>query len=590
MNDLTDQTIDRYHILEQIGEGGMAVVYKAYDIRLEREVAIKIIRKEAFPAETYDQIFKRFEREAKSLAKLSHPNIIKVYDYGEYDGSPYLVMEYQPGGTLKAVLGKPLSWQDCIKYVLPIAQALAYAHQLGIIHRDIKPSNILISNNGLPMLSDFGIAKLLESDGKYTLTGTGVGIGTPEYMAPEQGLGKPIDARVDIYALGVVLYEMVTGRTPYQAETPMAVIIAHISDPLPNPREYIKNIPKEVECLLIKSMAKAPENRYQTMNEFDTALNKLKSIQYSNQIDEKKPSNTEFSGSKNGNGKSDKTIDEGILTPSPEVTKEHRKKVNRFIYPISGVIVIAILLIIFFKYDFVSRDILPQSTQIRGEIAITQASSTPDPTSVVIAPKIISQSSPSPFTPTSESTIKHGNVLFADDFESGQKTDWSFNGFWKIVKDENDNSVLQREGTQIAYSEVGSTNWKNYIFNTRVKVIEYGTGQYNWTFSIGFRSNCREYCPEYDWAFQKAFQNLGRVTTGWKELMVSDYNLPLDTWIDLRLEVMGNVMRGYVNDEIFFETTDTDPLLTGNIRLIVEENAKVWFDDVKVTELITSTP
>ena len=151
MQNLSGQTIDRYHILEQIGEGGMAIVYKAYDTRLEREVAIKIIRKEAFPPEALDRIFKRFEREAKALAKLSHPNIIKYLDYGECESSPYLVMEYHPGGTLKTVLGKPLEWNEVVRLVLPIARALGYAHDKGILHRDVKPSNILITEKGEPM-------------------------------------------------------------------------------------------------------------------------------------------------------------------------------------------------------------------------------------------------------------------------------------------------------------------------------------------------------------------------------------------------------------------------------------------------------
>ncbi len=245
MQNLRGQTIDRYHILEQIGEGGMAVVYKAYDTRLEREVAIKIIRKEAFPPEALDRIFKRFEREAKALARLAHPNIVKVHDYGEYEGSPYLVMEYQPGGTLKSMLGKPHPWNVVSKLMIPVANAFGYAHDKGILHRDVKPSNILITENSEPMLTDFGIAKLLEMSDGQTLTGTGLGVGTPEYMAPEQGLGKEVDARADVYSLGVVLYELVTGRKPYTADTPMAVIIKHMTDPLPRPGEVLHGISED---------------------------------------------------------------------------------------------------------------------------------------------------------------------------------------------------------------------------------------------------------------------------------------------------------------------------------------------------------
>jgi serine/threonine protein kinase len=175
MPSLTGQSLGRYHILEQLGEGGMATVYKAYDTRLERDVAVKIIRKSAFSAEVLERMLKRFEREAKALARLTHPNIVGVMDYGEYEGSPYLVMPYFPGGTLKQYLGKSVPWQDAASLLLPIARALQFAHEQGIIHRDVKPSNILITLSGEPMLSDFGIAKILESEETTTLTGTGVG-------------------------------------------------------------------------------------------------------------------------------------------------------------------------------------------------------------------------------------------------------------------------------------------------------------------------------------------------------------------------------------------------------------------------------
>jgi len=244
MTDLIGKSIERYHILEQLGEGGMAVVYKAYDTRLEREVAVKVIRRDAFPAQHNERIFKRFEREARALARLSHPNIVKVLDYGTHDGSPFLVLEYLPGGTLKHRLGKPIPWQEAAALLIPVARALHYAHENKIVHRDVKPSNILINQSGEPMLTDFGIAKLLESDEGQTLTtGTGVGVGTPEYMSPEQGLGQEVDARADIYSLGIIFYEMVTGRKPFRADTPMAVVVKHINEPLPRCQSSDYNVP-----------------------------------------------------------------------------------------------------------------------------------------------------------------------------------------------------------------------------------------------------------------------------------------------------------------------------------------------------------
>jgi serine/threonine protein kinase/formylglycine-generating enzyme required for sulfatase activity len=272
MPDLTGQSLERYHIIEQLGEGGMAVVYKAFDATLEREVAVKIIRPEKVTSEKF---IRRFSREAKALAKLSHENIIPIIDFGEHDTLPYLVMPFLPGGTLKKILGKPIPYESAASILAPIANALAYAHSLGIIHRDIKPSNILLTETGKPMLSDFGVAKILEMEETAELTDTGVGVGTPEYMSPEQTLGKPVDGRTDCYALGIVLYEMITGRKPFQADTPLAIAIKQSTEPLPNPRIFVPLLPEKVEHVLIKALAKNPDHRYQSLELFEKALREL---------------------------------------------------------------------------------------------------------------------------------------------------------------------------------------------------------------------------------------------------------------------------------------------------------------------------
>jgi len=271
MSNLIGQSLGRYHILEQLGEGGMATVYKAYDTRLERDVAVKIIRRGAFPPDQLDRILKRFEREAKALAKLSHPNIVGVIDYGEHEGSPYLVMEYLPGGTLKQRLGKPVPWQEAVRILIPITEALEYAHEHNIIHRDIKPSNILLTEKGQPMLTDFGIAKILETEDTATLTGTGIGVGTPGYMAPEQWTGQATP-QSDIYSLGVVLYEMITGRKPYEADTPAAILLKQVNDPLLRPGILVRNLPDVVERVLLKALANNREDRFKTVGEFGNAL------------------------------------------------------------------------------------------------------------------------------------------------------------------------------------------------------------------------------------------------------------------------------------------------------------------------------
>ncbi|HPH97146.1 MAG TPA: serine/threonine-protein kinase [Anaerolineaceae bacterium] len=274
MTDLSGQDVGRYHLVERLGEGGMAVVYKAYDTRLERVVAIKFIRTERVPPDQLTQMLARFEREAKALARMEHASIIRIFDYGEYNGAPYLVMNYLPGGTLKQFTGRQVPWQDAVRLILPVARALEYAHRQGIVHRDVKPANVLISSEGYPLLSDFGIARMLESETGATLTGTGVGIGTPEYMAPEQWSGSASPS-VDIYALGVVLFELITGRVPYQADTPVAILIKQANDPLPRPSTFVRGLPEAVEQILFKALAKTPEERFPNMQAFVEAMERL---------------------------------------------------------------------------------------------------------------------------------------------------------------------------------------------------------------------------------------------------------------------------------------------------------------------------
>jgi serine/threonine protein kinase len=269
MDSMIGKTLGKYQIVEQLGEGGMATVYKAFDPSLERYVAIKIIR----TANQVDPLFLgRFQREARALAKLDHPYILKVLDYGEDNGVPYLVMPYVANGTLKKYTNSRMPYDQAIAIILPIAEALSYAHKRKIIHRDIKPANILFGESGEPLLSDFGIAKILDAGEQTQLTSTGFGIGTPAYMAPEQWNGAA-DERTDVYALGVVLYELITSRCPYQAETPAAILIKQSQDPLPRPKSFAPDLPDNVEGVIFKALAKDPALRFQTMQEFIYAMN-----------------------------------------------------------------------------------------------------------------------------------------------------------------------------------------------------------------------------------------------------------------------------------------------------------------------------
>ncbi len=263
-------TLGAFRILQQIGEGGMAKVYKAYQPSMERYIALKVL-----PSHYAEdpQFIERFIREARTIAALEHRNILPVFDFGEQDGITYMAMRYVEGGTLKELLNKGrLTMHDILDLLVQICSALDYAHRRGVIHRDVKPSNVILDSEGAAYLMDFGIAKVLGKSGD--LTATGAAIGTPAYMAPEQALGEKVDSCTDIYALGVVLYEMVVGRVPFQADTPMAVLMAHLHEPLPLPRDFDASISEPVQAVIIKALAKKPEDRYQTANELADAFRK----------------------------------------------------------------------------------------------------------------------------------------------------------------------------------------------------------------------------------------------------------------------------------------------------------------------------
>jgi serine/threonine protein kinase len=269
MNDVFGKQLGQYVLLEQLGEGGMARVYNAFDSRVERNVAIKVI---LASKRTSSVFLQQFEREAKALANLTHTNIVKVLNYGIQNGQPYLVMEYVSGGTLKEAMRQKLPWQTAAAILAPIARALDYVHEQQIVHRDVKPSNILLQDDFRPMLSDFGILKLLESKDEKPDSAIGAGIGTPEYMSPEQGMGKDVDFKADIYSLGLVFYEMVTGQKPYVADSPMAIVIKHLTDELPLPTRIDRNIPKFVERAILRAVQKDPRNRYISMGHFADVL------------------------------------------------------------------------------------------------------------------------------------------------------------------------------------------------------------------------------------------------------------------------------------------------------------------------------
>lgn len=264
---LIGRTLGQYEIRQELGRGGMATVYKAYQPSLGRYVAIKVLPPYHAEAETF---IARFDREARAVARLEHPHILPIYDFGREGDLSYIVTKYVEGGTLKDYLGQPFDLQRATSIVSQVASALDYAHDQGIIHRDVKPSNVLLDHGEWALLTDFGLAKMAGVSAR--ITGSGVGIGTPAYMSPEQGQGLEVDRRSDVYSLGVILYEMLTGRTPYEADSPLSVMVQHITKPLPSPREANPAIPVAVERVIIKALVKDPAYRYARAGDLAVAL------------------------------------------------------------------------------------------------------------------------------------------------------------------------------------------------------------------------------------------------------------------------------------------------------------------------------
>jgi outer membrane protein assembly factor BamB/tetratricopeptide (TPR) repeat protein len=265
--DLAGKTLGQFRIIEQLGQGGMASVFKAYQPSLDRYVAIKVLPAQHALTPGFSE---RFVREARAIAQLNHPNILPVIDFGQEGDLSYIVMKYVPAGTLTDKMGHPMALEEVTRLVEGIAAALDHAHERGILHRDVKPSNVLLDEGDWVLLADFGLAKMMAGDEE--LTGSGVGIGTPAYMSPEQGQGKDVDARTDIYALGVVLYEMLVGQLPFDAETPFAIVMKHITEPLPLPSSLRPDLPEVVERVILKALAKAPADRFATAGELARAL------------------------------------------------------------------------------------------------------------------------------------------------------------------------------------------------------------------------------------------------------------------------------------------------------------------------------
>ena len=339
---------DRYQIIKTLGEGGMANVYLAHDTYLDRNVAVKVLRGDLANDEKF---VRRFQREALSATSLSHPNIVEIYDVGEDDGQYYIVMEYVDGKTLKQVLKQRghLSVTEVIDIMLQVTDGMAHAHDAYINHRDIKPQNIMILSNGMIKITDFGVAIALNST---QLTQTNSVMGTVHYIPPEQANGKGSTIRSDIYSMGIMMYELLTGFLPYKGDNAVEIALKHLREPLPSVRKFDPTIPQSIENVIIKATAKNPKNRYKDAREMHddlkTALDasRVDEKRYvypypENDLEETKALDTELQAIKEET-KKEKKIQEEILE---EEYKQEDKKQNKALIIILSIFTGLVLLL-----------------------------------------------------------------------------------------------------------------------------------------------------------------------------------------------------------------------------------------------------
>lgn len=431
MPGLVGHTLGQYRIVEQIGLGGMATVYKAYQPALDRYVAVKIL-----PAYYAHEpgFAERFTREARAVAKLTHPHVLPIYDFGQEDGLSYIVMQCVDAGTLKEMMGQPINLVTVADIIQQLADALDYAHEQGVIHRDVKPSNVLMDRGHWVLLSDFGLAKMVE--GSVQLTGSGVGVGTPTYMAPEQGQGLKVDQRADIYSLGIILYEMVTGQVPYEAETPMAVVVKHITEPLPLPRALNSDLPESVERIIMKALAKNPADRYETAGKMAAALRKAIAAM-GTAVTEAVPSPLAGPARVAATVEASTVLDNGgatqVVSPPVAPSAPKRKSFPIWLVAVAGVLLLVLLLGFFALIRRVRLERVQQVMQATQTAAaqamITEVPSKPGrdeppPLPEQPPPRVVE-----PFVERALAFVKENPPAFEDDFRRADPG-------WRLVNDE----------------------------------------------------------------------------------------------------------------------------------------------------------
>jgi len=546
MEDLTGRQLGPYQIVAPLGEGGMAAVFRAYQPGMERYVALKVLPRHFADDPEFSA---RFQREARILAQLQHPHILPVFDYGQVEGYSFIVMPFVPSGTLaESLQGQPLSLLRIRQVISQVGDALSYAHGRGLVHRDVKPSNVLIDERGNCLLTDFGLARMVEAS--VNLTASGTIMGTPAYMSPEQGAGRKIDARSDIYSLGIILYEMATGRVPYRAETPVAVVFMHVSGPLPLPRSVNPDLPEAVERVILKALARNPDDRYQTAEDLVAALRRA--------IPE-----TPMVRSK----------------PEPRPKPIHRVATPTLVAPPAGgaiaplapkrrlpgwawaVIVLGVGLV----------GLMAAGGKLLASRAKEQFSSAPASAEAPAAP----------------GPNLLGAVLFEEDFEGNDALAMTYieEGNWQRVVEATGNGIYDIDnlaGSGYPQMRFGSDVWEDYAVEFRARIVEFtNPGAMvvcNFRLQEGAYTLTLEPSSSGD---QIALGYYQQSTQSYVRLGGSSIDVGKGVWLPIRIEAKDALLRVFLSKNLIIETVDSRNGW-GDITVGVGPGIHAQFDEIRV--------
>ena len=545
------ETIARYEIRSELGKGGMAAVYLAYDPNFRRNVAVKLISVNLQENPVFRE---RFQREARLIAQIEHPAIVPVYDFGEEGDQLYLVMRYMAGGTLTEKIKEGKSTLEyAVRILSQIAPALDAVHAQGVVHRDLKPGNILLDNFGNPAISDFGIAFLTAAT--TDLTGNAV-IGTPTYMSPEQVRGEAdLDGRSDVYALGVILFEMLTGHGPFNATTPLSAALKHLTDPIPPIRSFRPDMPMEVEYILYKAMAKERDARYASASELALELEQVAKKYKDGNVSSRSTEQLPLGHDAATEVEMDFTVVEAPPPSQPQSAASiSQEQISKPSMPqpkrsaigtpqiILGVGVIGLLLLV-----------VCGSIGLLGTLFSFGNPETPTQEAV------ITSTSPATAVATSTSPAVLETVLFTDDFSDPTSG-------WPSLQNAQGRYSYEQDGYHIAVDQVEAVLWAktnredgNISVSVDARSIASASGYYGLLCRMQDDQNFYYFLIQPNGSFTigkyKNGEFLSLIPTGWRE---SDVIAQGDGTNRIKADCTGSTLRLYVNDTLLDETTDTD--------------------------------